>query len=77
MSAIVIRTVKSLEVWPRWERGTHTEFCESYSEVLCANWRKRQEGNLKMDQRCCVGSLMEQVLKLCPMAGFGTNCVKP
>jgi hypothetical protein len=55
----------------------HTEFCENYSEVLCTNPRKRREGNLKMNQRCCVERLLEQVLKLCPVAGFGTNCVKP
>jgi hypothetical protein len=30
-----------------------------------------------MDQRGCVGRLLELVLKLCPVAGFGTNCVKP
>jgi hypothetical protein len=30
-----------------------------------------------VDQRCSVGRLLEQVLKLCPVAGLGTNCVKP
>lgn len=77
MSPVVIRTLKSKRCGQDGGEECIQNFVKAILKFYLQTEERDRRVTLGWTKGVVLGDCLEQVLKLCPVAGFGTNCVKP